>query len=130
MNSPSDWAALIAALVVGGLAIFQTMLAMGLPLGRAAFGGTQVILSARRRVLSSASALVFLAALYVILARAGLFGPLSKDSPLRVAIWIIVGIFALSALANAASRSRWERHLMAPVALVLTLACVTVALTS
>ena len=128
MNSPSDWAALIAALVVGGLAIFQTMLAMGLPLGRAAFGGTQVILSARRRVLSSASALVFLAALYVILAR--LFGPLSKDSPLRVAIWIIVGIFALSALANAASRSRWERHLMAPVALVLTLACVTVALTS
>jgi hypothetical protein len=129
MNSPSDGAALIAAVVVIGLVIFQTLLAMGLPLGRAAFGGTHVILPARRRAMSAASALVFLAAFYVILARAGLFGSISTTSPLRVEIWIFVGIFALSTLANAASRSRWERFLMSPVAFVLTGTCVVVALT-
>lgn len=130
MNSPSDWAALVAAFEVGALVIFQVLLAMGSPLGRAAFGGNDVILPTRRRVLSAVSALIFLAALFVILARAGLFGSLSTASPIRVVIWIFVGIFALSTLANTASRSRWERRLLAPAALVLTAACVVVALSA
>jgi hypothetical protein len=130
VNSPSDWAALIAALEVSGLVIFQLLLAMGFPLGGAAFGGKDVILPIRLRAVSAVSALIFLAAFYVILAHTGLFGSANETSLIHVGIWIFVGIFALSTLANAASRSCWERFLMAPVALILTVSCVVVALTS
>jgi fumarate reductase subunit C len=42
--------------------------------------------------------------------------------------WLLFGILALGALMNLASRSRWERFLMSPIALVLSLLCLVVAL--
>src|SRR5487761_709442 len=110
------------------MATFQILLAMGLPLGHAAFGGTNAVLSARLRVASEISSLLFVAAVYVVLARGGLFGGASAFVPVRITIWAFAAIFGLSTLANIASRSRWERFLMAPAGLVLTVCCVAVAL--
>lgn|ERR1017187_958277 len=123
-----DWVALVAAAGVAGMATFQILLAMGLPLGHAAFGGTNAVLPAKLRVASVISALLFVAAFYVVLARGGLFGVASESGPVRITIWVLAAIFGLSTLANIASRSRWERFLMAPVGLVLTACCVAVAL--
>jgi len=109
------------------MAIFQIFLAMGFPLGRAAFGGTHAVLPARLRAASMTSALLFVAAFYVVLARGGLFGVGSESMPVRITIWVFAAIFALSTVANVASRSRWERFLMAPVGLVLTACCLAVA---
>jgi hypothetical protein len=123
-----DWVALVAAVGVAGMATFQILLAMGLPLGHAAFGGTHAVLETKLRVASVISALLFVAAFYVVLARRGLFGAASESLPVRITIWVVAAIFGLSTLANIASRSRWEQFLMAPVGLVLTACCVAVAL--
>jgi hypothetical protein len=128
MNSLADWVALIGALVVTGLAIFQIFLAVGLPLGAAAFGGANVVLSSKLRIASAISALLFFAALYVVTARAGLYGVVGRSWPVHLAIWVFAAVFALSALANGASQSRWERFLMLPLAIVLAACCVTLAI--
>jgi hypothetical protein len=110
------------------MATFQVLLAMGLPLGHAAFRGTSAVLPAKLRVASAISSLLFVAAFFVILARGGLFGGANESEPVRITIWVFAAIFGVSTLANIASRSRWERFLMAPVGLVLTACCVAVAL--
>jgi hypothetical protein len=110
------------------MATFQILLAIGFPLGYAAFGGTNVVLPAKLRAASAIASLLFVAAFYVVLARGGLFGVASESEPVRISIWVFAGIFGLSTLANIASRSRWERFLMAPVGLVLTVCCAAVAL--
>jgi hypothetical protein len=130
MNSPPDWVALVAAVGLAGMATFQTLLAAGLPLGQAAFGGANAVLPARLRAASAISALVFLAAIYVVLARGGLVGIASESAPVRIGIWVFAAIFGLSTVANTASRSRWERFLMAPIGLLLTACCILVALAS
>lgn len=130
MNSPSDWVALVSAVGIAGMATFQILLAVGLPLGHAAFGGTNAVLPEKLRAASAMSALVFFAAFYVVLARGGLVGGASESAPVRVGIWVFVVIFGLSTLANAASRSRWERFLMTPIGLVLTALCAVVAVAS
>jgi hypothetical protein len=112
------------------MAIFQILLAVGSPLGHAAFGGANAVLPARLRAASAMSALLFFAAFYVVLARVGLIGLSSESAPVRVGIWVFVAIFGLSTLTNTASRSRWERFLMAAIGLVLTACCVIVALAS
>lgn len=109
--------------------IFQILLAAGLPLGSAAFGGKNEVLPPKLRYASAISAFVFAAAFFIILAHGGLLGGGSQSSSLvRVGIWVLVTIFGVSILANISSRSRWERLIMAPVGLVLTVCCVIVAL--
>jgi hypothetical protein len=76
------------------------------------------------------SALLFFGAFYVVLSRGGLIGVASESAPVRIGIWVFAAIFGLSTLANTASRSRWERFLMAPIGLVLTACCVVVAFAS
>jgi len=128
VNAAPDWAAVVAAGGIAGMATFQILLAVGLPLGHAAFGGANAVLSAKLRAASAMSALVFLAAFYVVLARGGLVGAASDAAPVRIGIWVFAAIFGLSTVANTASRSRWERFLMAPIGLLLTACCVMVAL--
>jgi hypothetical protein len=128
LNTVSDWAALVGSLLVIGLAIFQVLLVAGQPLGHASFGGRSSVLPRRLRIASGLSALMFTLALCFILARAGQLGDVRNATPIRVGMWVFVGVFLLSTLANAASTSRWERRRMAPVALVLTTCCVVVAL--
>jgi hypothetical protein len=43
-------------------------------------------------------------------------------------IWVLTAYFGIGVLANAASRSRPERLVMTPVALVLALCCLVIAL--
>ena len=74
------------------------------------------------------SALVFLGALYVVAARAGLFGTVGKSAPVHVAVWILTVLFVLSAVANLASQSKWERFLMAPLGLLLAACCALLAI--
>jgi hypothetical protein len=129
MNSLVDWTALVAAVAVVGMAIFQILLAAGFPLGAAAFGGANVVLPRKLRVASAASTVLFMAALYFVLARGGLFGAVRHSTLVHIGIWVFAAIFALSTLANVASTSRWERLLMAPIALLLCACCVLLALT-
>ena len=121
-------AAMLATVGFLGLAVFQVLLALGYPLGRAAWGGKHERLPANLRIASAISAVVFLAAVILVLERAGMFTVLGNSTLVTYGVWALVVLLGLSALGNFASSSDLEKRIMAPVALVLCLLCVVVAL--
>ena len=118
-------AALAACVLLGALAVFQALLVCGAPLGRFAWGGQHEVLPTRLRVGSVVSVVIYVLIGWVILARAG------QDSGgqgmLGVAAWVIAGFFLLGAAGNLASRSRSERFVMTPVAVLLCALTLVVA---
>jgi hypothetical protein len=121
-------AAVAAAFGFVLVAGFQVGLALGAPWGRAAWGGAHNRLPAGLRIASALAAAFWIAAALVILGLAGYEPiPLPFAAP-SWASWVLFGLLALGVLMNLASRSRWERFLMSPIALALSLLCLVVAL--
>lgn len=106
--------------------MFQALLVCGLPLGRFAWGGQQEVLPTRLRVGSLVSVVIYVLIGWVLLARAGQGS--GSHGVLGVATWVIAGFFLLGAAGNLASRSRPERVVMTPVAVLLCALTVVVAL--
>jgi hypothetical protein len=102
-------------------------LALGVPWGAAAWGGSDAVLPTELRIASAASVLVFIAAAAIVLGRAGYWGQRLPRRLMHWGTWGLVVVFSLSALANAASSSPWERWLLAPIALLLAVMCLLVA---
>jgi hypothetical protein len=105
--------------------VFQALLVCGLPLGRFAWGGQQAVLPTRLRVGSLVSMFIYVLIGGVVVARAGQDS--GGDGILGVATWVIAGFFLLGAAGNLASRSRPERFVMTPVAVLLCALTVVVA---
>lgn len=124
---PSRTAAVAAAVGFIAIAAFQLALALGAPLGRAAWGGAHVHLPTSLRVASAFAVGVWMLAALIILGRARY--PISPLPPTltRWGTWVLVGLLPLGALMNFASPSNWERFLWGPVALILALLCLVVA---
>jgi hypothetical protein len=120
----------VAAAGLTGTAVFQIALALGAPLGRAAWGGTYTRLPADLRLASAGSAVFLLLATRVVLGRGGFRAGNGRSGLYRWGTWALVPLLGLSALANFASTSRWENFLMGPIAVVLSLLCLLVALGS
>jgi hypothetical protein len=119
-------AAVAACVLLGALAVFQALLACGVPWGRLAWGGQHDVLPARLRVGSLVVIVVYVVLGWVILARAAQDGG-GHGIP-AVATWAIAGFFLLGAAGNLASESRSERVVMTPVAALLSALTVAVAL--
>lgn len=118
----------VAASLISGVALFQIALALGAPLGAAAWGGAEAVLSPARRVSSGVAALVLILSALIVSGRAGLL----TRTPgwmrvFRVGVWVLVVQMALNTLANLASSSPWERYLMSVLTLALCILCVGVA---
>jgi hypothetical protein len=105
--------------------VFQAALAAGARLGDAAWGGAHAQLTTAERFGSAVSVLFFAAAIVVVRRRAA--G--RTERRYRWGTWGLAVIFALTAVMNLASESRWENLVLAPVALVLAALCVSVART-
>jgi hypothetical protein len=110
------------------IAAFQAALALGAPLGQAAWGGQQPRLPTRYRIGSAVAFAIWILAALIILERADF-----EVSPLpqvveRWGTWILVGLLSVGALMNVASSSRWERYLWGPLALLLASLTLVVAL--
>jgi len=123
-----------SALVIAGalalLVCFQIALALGAPLGRAAWGGKHTTLPTNLRIATVVPVAIYALGAVVVLQRAGyLISSLSHRVAHR-STWVFGAVLVLSALANAASSSDWERFLMAPVALALGLLTFVVARSS
>jgi hypothetical protein len=121
-------AALAACVVLAGLAVFQAALIAGAPLGRLAWGGQHDVLPARLRIGSAVSIVLYTLFGYAALGRAGTVPPLGGESAAAVIIWVLTGYFALGVVMNAISRSKPERLVMTPVALVLAVLYLVLAL--
>ncbi len=119
--------AVVAAAGFIVIAAFQAALALGAPLGRAAWGGTHTRLPTRFRIASAIVVGVWILASLIVLGRAGFeLSPL-PDGIERWGTWILVGLLPLGALMNFASSSRWERYLWGPLALILATLMLVVA---
>jgi hypothetical protein len=124
---------LAAAVAAGGflaIAAFQLALALGAPLGPAAWGGSHVRLPAGLRMASAVATGFWIFSALLVLARAGVEVASLPASLARWGTWVLVVLLPLGAIMNFASRSRWERFLWAPVALVLAALCLVVAATA
>ena len=106
--------AVVAAVLMGGVAVFQIALVAGAPWGAAAWGGASPgTLPAGLRVASAGSALVY--AFLAVAAGTALVPPRRRRGILTVAS----GAMALGTAMNLASPSDVERALWTPVAGVL-----------
>ncbi|MGI5242421.1 hypothetical protein [Dactylosporangium sp. CA-139066] len=120
-DTRSGWTASAAAAGLAGVAAFQVALALGAPLGHAAWGGAYTVLPAGLRAGSAASALFMAGAALTLFT----YGRRARPAPPahRWAARVLGVLLALSALANFASPSRWENYLMGPIALALSVLC-------
>ena len=115
---------LLAAL----LALFQLALVAGAPLGHLTQGGTHPgRLPPANRAVAGVSALLAAAFVGIVLTRVGWVAP-ERQAAARLWVWGVVDLSALSLLANAASRSRAERALWVPVAMLMLATSLVVAL--
>ncbi len=111
-----------AALAAGGfagVAAFQLSLALGAPLGRAAYGGAHDRLPPAFRTASALATGFWLIAALVILRRGGYRVQVVPERAASGGAWTLVGVLGLATLMNLASSSRWERYGWAPYSLAL-----------
>jgi hypothetical protein len=120
--------ALAAIVGLVSVALFQLVLASGTSAGKAAWGGSQASLSPAMRISSAMAAALLVAAAFIVLGRAGYWAPHWWSGLFHWGIWALVPLLALSALANFASKSRWEKAILGPLALLLSMLCLIVAL--
>ena len=121
-------AAALAAVGFLVIAAFQAALALGAPLGHAAWGGQQPRLSTRFRIGSAVAVVFWILAALIVLGRAGFEISPFPDVVERWGTWFLVGLLPVGALMNIASSSRWERYLWGPLALILAVLTLVVAL--
>jgi hypothetical protein len=123
-------AAITYTIATAGVITFQVALALGAPWGAYAMGGAfpgRFPPAMRVAALVQAAVLGVLAV--AVLSRAGLALPsLAEAYPWL--IWVAVAVSAFSVLLNSITRSPGERRIWLPVALVLLVSSVTVALTA
>jgi hypothetical protein len=122
------WAAAVAAIGFVLVAGFQVALALGAPWGRAAWGGAHERLPLGLRVASAFAAVLWAVAALVVLARAGFDWSPIPFSAATWGTWVLFGLLLLGTVMNLASRSRLERLIQTPVAAVLAVLCMLVAL--
>lgn len=126
----TEIAAVAATVIFGGLTVFQFLLAAGLPLGSAAWGGKHRVLPGNLRISSLVSAGIFIISSILVLEKAGLVEVFGDQAIVKYGVGILAAFFGINAVTNYMSRSRIEKLIMTPTALVLCLLCLTVALTA
>lgn len=123
-------AAILAAVLLGGIAILQVALAAGARWGGIAWGGVEEgQLSDPLRVASAVAAIVLAWMALVLLTRGGVM-PKTKIVParhLRVETWAIAVVMGLNTLGNLASGNPFEQTVFAPATAVLTALAVYLA---
>lgn len=122
-------AAIIAAILMGAVAVFQIALALGAPARNAVWGGWhEGVLPTRLRIASGVVGVVVYPALAVfVLATAGVVDANWVPGTGKLGMWILTGLFTLGAVANFASRSKRERW-WGFVSLAIAICCAVVAL--
>jgi hypothetical protein len=120
-------AALVFAATIAVVVAFQLALALGAPWGAYAMGGTVAgRFPPPLRVLAVMQAVVLGGLAVIVLGRVGV----GVTGVPGVLAWLPVGVSLLALLLNAASRSTGERRLWVPVAVVLLVSSLVVALTA
>lgn len=119
--------ALIACVVLAVLAVFQVLLIFGAPLGQYAWGGSHVVLPTKLRIGSIVSIILYFLFTLIILSSAEILNISIDKDALNIGIWVLTAYFTIGIFMNGISRSKRERAVMTPSALILALACLFIA---
>lgn len=119
--------AIFAAFILFCLTVFQVLLIVGLPLGRMAWGGAHEVLPRNLRIASASSVVLYVFFALVVLSQAGVLQVINGGW-VNVLLWVLVAYFFVGVVMNAISRSKPERMIMTPAALLLALSFLYVAL--
>jgi len=121
-------AALVFAAVAGGVVAFQVALALGAPWGAYAMGGAYPgRFPPPLRVAAIVQGVLIGLLALIVLSAAGLVAP-DLVASYSWLIWIPVAVSAVAVVLNAISRSAGERRIWVPVAAVLLVSSMVVAL--
>lgn len=124
----SQWAACVYSALTLAVVAFQIALASGAPWGAYAMGGSHPgSLPAPLRTAALVQGGILALFALVVLSRSGLILPRWSGSSRRW-IWVVSAFCGLSLLLNLITPSRGERALWAPVAGLLFISSLTVAL--
>lgn len=120
---------ILGLLILLGLSVFQLLLILGKPLGDYAWGGQHGVLPTNLRVASVFSIILYLVFALFLVSKAGMANIITNSSLLNGAMWAFTAYFVVGIFVNAISRSKKERMLMTPVAVLLAIifALVTLA---
>ena len=121
--------AILFTCTLGALAILQSLLIAGLPLGRFAWGGQSARLPSRLRVAAGASIVIYAVLGLTALARTQLIATPLPSPLIHVAMWVITVYLFLSVLPNLASKSVHEKRLMTTVSALMAILALFISLT-
>ena len=122
------WAARIYAVVSGGVIAFQIALAAGAPWGAYAMGGAfPGQFPPELRIAALVQAVILAGLAMVVLARADIALPRWSQIS-RWLVWVVVVFSGLSLVLNVITPSVRERTIWAPVALIMLICSVIVAI--
>lgn len=114
--------------VLALLALFQIALALGAPWGRFAWGGQHPgVLPRGYRIASIVSVLIYALLALIVLDLVGVID-VAPNGNTQIAAWAVFGYLVIGVIMNAISRSKPERNVMTPVALVLAVLAFFIAL--
>lgn len=114
-------------LILFGLSVFQLSLILGKPFGEYAWGGQQRVLPKKLRIASVSSIVLYVVFGVFLASKAGITQLIPESSFLDIGMWVLTGYFALGVLVNGISRSKKERMVMTPIALLLAVIFFAVA---
>ncbi|MGK2886397.1 MAG: hypothetical protein ACSLE8_16765 [Rhodococcus sp. (in: high G+C Gram-positive bacteria)] len=120
--------AYVACFILACLAIFQLALVLGAPLGKYAWGGSREILSTKLRIGSVVSIFLYLVFSAIVLDKSGAASIFSNDKLVDAGVWTVTVYLFIGVVMNGISRSKYERAVMTPLALVLAVLFLLVAL--
>jgi len=121
-------AAVIAVVVFAVVSVIQLLLALGLPLGKLAFGGKYKRLPTNMRIMSIVAIGIFVLASLSVLERAGIIIIFYNPIFVLVIVWVIAVYLAFNTFLNAMSKSKKEKLIMTPLSLISAICCFIVAI--
>jgi hypothetical protein len=122
------FAALVTVVIFAVVSIIQLLLALGLPLGKLAYGGKYERLPTNMRIMSIVALGIFVLASISVLERAGIITIFNNPIFTVVVVWFIAVYLALNTLLNALSKSKKEKLIMTPLSLIAAICCFIVAI--
>ncbi len=104
--------AIIVTIIFVGMICFQMLLALGFPLGYAAWGGEYETLPTELRFASLITVFIFVIASLLVLARAEIIGNLNKPKFVKYGVLIFAVFFAFNTVMNLLSSNILENLIM------------------
>lgn len=120
--------ATVSCIILLGLAIFQLALIFGAPIGKYAWGGAHTTLPRNLRIGSAISILLYGIFAAIILSKAEVILLFNNPAITTIGIWILAVYFCIGVVMNGISRSKPERNLMTPIALILAALTLLIAM--